>query len=96
MHILYSCIGALGGISGVSLFNLAFLYEDATKISIIKTIDVFYSFLLQYFLLNIKIDLLGVIGAVFVLSSTFLIILFKIFEAKFKKMFFLKWLIAKF
>jgi hypothetical protein len=38
LHIFYSIIAASSGIGGITLFNIAFMYEDATKISIIKTI----------------------------------------------------------
>ena len=38
LHITYSIAAALSGIFGITLFNIAFIYEDATKISIIKTI----------------------------------------------------------
>ena len=38
LHIFYSIIAAFSGIGGITLFNIAFTYEDATKISIIKTI----------------------------------------------------------
>ena len=59
-------------------------------------LDVVFSFGLQYLLLDVKIDLLGFIGAVCVCGGTFLIIFFKLFESDFKKMCFLKWLISKF
>jgi drug/metabolite transporter (DMT)-like permease len=96
LHIVYSICGALSGILGISLFNIGFMYEDATKISIIKTVDVVFSFLLQFLLLNVKIDMLGVLGAFFVLSATFFIIISKLFENSLKKKCCCKLLVAKF
>jgi drug/metabolite transporter (DMT)-like permease len=79
-HILFSSIGGLCGASGILLLSLSFNYEDASKISIVKTIDVFFSFLFQFLFLNIKVDLLGIIGAISIISGTILVILFKIIE----------------
>ena len=36
-HIFYSIIAAFSGIGAITFLNIAFTYEDATKISIIKT-----------------------------------------------------------
>ena len=97
IQILYSSIGGICGAIGILLLSLSFKYEDASRISIVKTIDVFFSFILQFLLLNIKIDLLGIIGAVCVVSGTLLVILFKIVEKNSKtenKLF--KFLIYKF
>ena len=80
LHILYSCVGGFFGAFGILLLSLIFKYEDASKIAIVKTIDVFFSFLFQYLLLNIKIDLMGILGAVLILSGTFSVIFFKIIE----------------
>jgi hypothetical protein len=62
------------------IFNLSLQYEDASKISIIKTTELFFIFLMQYFFLNIKTDYLNMIGAFLILTSTLIIILYKIFD----------------
>lgn len=79
-HIWYSIGAALSGSIAIYFINLSFNYEDASRIAIVKTIDVFFSFLLQYFILGIQYDLLGIIGASLILAGTFLIILFKLIE----------------
>lgn len=39
---------------------------------------VFFSFLLQYLILKIEVDFLGILGAVFIVSGTILIMIIKI------------------
>jgi hypothetical protein len=62
------------------IFNLSLQYEDASKISIIKTTELFFIFLMQYFFLDIKTDYLNMIGAFLILTSTLIIILYKILD----------------
>ena len=84
MDLFYSGVGAVLSIVGQIFLNISLKYEDATKIAIVKTIDVFFSFTLQYLLLNIKVDLFSLIGAVSIISGTFVILLFKLFELKYE------------
>ena len=88
------------------VFNMSLELEDASKISIIKATEIFFIFVMQYTFLNIKTDLLNTIGAILILSSTFIIIIYKILDQrystdpknskskkphnKFKKIFFFK------
>jgi drug/metabolite transporter (DMT)-like permease len=86
IHCFYSIIGGFFGAFGILFLSLSFNYEDASKIAIVKTIDVFFSFFLQFLLLGIKIDLLGIVGAGLILSGTFCVILFKLIEKNTKNM----------
>ena len=86
MHLLYTTIAAFIGIFAQVLLNLALKYEDATKLGIVKTIDVFFAFILQYFLLNIKVNMFSIIGATSILLGAVLLLLFKIIEAKLSQM----------
>ena len=84
IHLLYTVIASFIGIFAQVLLNLALKYEDATKLGIVKTIDVFFAFILQYFLLNIKVNMFSIFGALSILLGAVLLLLFKIVEAKVK------------
>ena len=81
-HILYSFIAGTAGTVALIFLNMALDHEDASRIAIVKTTDVMFTFLFQYLILHIKIDALGIIGAVFILTSTFSIIIFKLVDKK--------------
>jgi drug/metabolite transporter (DMT)-like permease len=83
-HILYSSCSAIFGILGQVFFNISLTLEDPTKISIAKTSDVFFSYLLQLIILNISVDFLSIIGSVSILVGTFIVLSFKILEDKLK------------
>lgn len=83
MDIFYSVLASLLSVLGQILLNISLKYEDATKIAITKTIDVFFSFVLQFFLLNILIDAMSIVGAVFILAGTFFVLIFKILENRY-------------
>lgn len=85
MDIFYSVCASCLSVVGQIFLNIALRYEDATKIAITKTIDVFFSFILQYILLNIDIDLLGLLGACSILTGTFFVLIFKLLETKYQE-----------
>lgn len=84
LHTFYIVLASAFGIIGQVLMNLAYKYEDATKLSIVKTIDVFWAFILQYIFLNIKVNIFSVVGALTILFGAFVILVFKIIENKYK------------
>lgn len=86
LDIFYSLAAATCGVIGIGLFNMSYKYEEATKIVLIKTIDVFFSFLLQYIILGIKFDLFAVIGALLIIGSIIVLMIIKIFEFKISKL----------
>jgi drug/metabolite transporter (DMT)-like permease len=77
-QLMFSSISGLSGTCALIFLNLALKNEDATKIGMIKTSGVLFSFILQYFLLNIHIDYIGLIGAVCLVSSSISIMIFKL------------------
>lgn len=81
-HILYSFVAGTAGTVALIFLNMALDHEDASRIAIVKTTDVMFTFLFQYLILHIKIDALGIVGAVFILTSTFSIIIFKLVDKK--------------
>jgi drug/metabolite transporter (DMT)-like permease len=84
LDIFYSVCASCLSVVGQIFLNISLRYEDATKIAITKTIDVFFSFILQYILLNIAIDLLGLLGACSILTGTFFVLIFKLLENKYQ------------
>ena len=85
MDLFYSCLASCMSLLGQIFLNIAFKYEESTKIAITKTVDVLFSCILQYLLLNITIDYFGVIGSCSILAGTFSILMFKLLENKYEK-----------
>ena len=83
MDMFYSIVAGILGSVALIFLNIALDCEDANRFAIIKTTDVFFSFLLQFIILGIQVDYLGVIGALFILTATFGIALVKILNAKY-------------
>lgn len=81
-HILYSFFAALCGVLGIALFNISYRYEETTKIAIIKTIDVFFTFLLQYIFLKINFDIFSVVGAIFIIGTIIVLMFVKLFATQ--------------
>ncbi|CAF0988720.1 unnamed protein product [Brachionus calyciflorus] len=85
--LLFQCaLAFLSGLSGLlaQIFkNVAFNYEDVTKVSLIKSTDLFFSFFLQFFMLNIHPNMFNLIGALLILGSALIVIIKKILESKF-------------
>ena len=79
-HLFYVCIvGVIGSFNQI-VFNLALKYEDAFKISLVKTADLFIVLIMQYFLLDININYLNLIGISLIVSSTLFILAYKHFD----------------
>lgn len=71
-----SCGGVLATISIIFL-NKALEYEEAARVVILRTSGVFFTFIFQYYFLNYDTDLLGIIGAVLIISGTIVIMIAK-------------------
>ena len=84
-HILYSSISAVFGILGQVFFNISLTCEDATKVSIAKTSDVIFSYILQLIILDIKVDIFSIFGSISILLGTFIVLSFKIIEDTLEK-----------
>ncbi len=81
-NIGYSVASAVFNMISLVCLNLALEVEEASKIAIIKTSDVVFSFVLQYLILNINLVKTSLFGASFILSATFLLTVFKVIEKK--------------
>ncbi len=84
-QIGYSITSAICGCMSQVLFNISMKYEDATKLSIYRSTDFVFTYLLQYFWLNISIDLYSCIGAGLIVFGTILIFLYKMVDKKISK-----------
>ena len=82
LDIVFGCLGGLFAVFGHVLLNLSLQHEDATKVSIVRTVDVVFSFLFQFIILNISADWISIIGALLILMSTLVILLYKIYMQK--------------
>ena len=80
LQILYVTISAVLGIFSQILLNFSLKYEEASKVAIFRTLDVFFTFLFQYVFLNISLDIFSFIGSSSILMGTFLILSFKLVE----------------
>jgi drug/metabolite transporter (DMT)-like permease len=96
LHLLYTTISGTSGNIGFLLLIKSFDYEDAARLTIVKTIDVLFAFLLQLFILNISFDSLGIIGAACILTSVLIVICLKLFETSLEKKKCLKIFVLKF
>lgn len=81
IQIVYSVLAGIFGTVGIIFLNRALKYEDATKIGILKTTGVLFSFVLQYVFLGITVDFLGVFGAVCVCAGTISVMAIKLAES---------------
>lgn len=80
LHIFYTVIISCFGVLNQTFLVLSLKYEDAFKISMIKTVDLFFIFILQYFLLNIETNMNNLIGVLLIALSTFIVFGFKYFN----------------
>lgn len=82
IQLVYSIFSAFLGLSAQISLNTALKYEDASKIAVIKTVDLIFTFAFQYILMGISKDFISVIGAFLILFGTFIILIFKYFKKK--------------
>jgi drug/metabolite transporter (DMT)-like permease len=62
IQILFAFLSALTGCIHQIALNISYRYEDASKISIYRTLDLIFSFIMQFFLLNINPGFFSLIG----------------------------------
>ncbi|CAF0810789.1 unnamed protein product [Brachionus calyciflorus] len=80
---LMAILSGLVGLFAQVCINLAVITEDVTKVSLVKSSDLFFSFILQYFLLDIHSNLYSVSGALLILASVTMVMIYKIIDQKF-------------
>ena len=85
LHIFYSALSGLVGTIYMIMFHLSLKYEDAAKVSIIKTSDLFFVFIFQYIILNIKSNVLKVLGGVLIFLSGVSVLAFKVMDERYQE-----------
>ena len=84
-QILFALVAAVFGVLAQILMNLSLKYEGATKVTLIRSTELVFSFLFQYLLLNINANLYSVLGSVLILVATLLTVFFQFLKKIFKK-----------
>jgi len=82
LQVFYSFFSAVVGLAAQICLSLALKYEEASKIAIIKTTDLIFTFIFQSYLVNIEKDYLSSIGAYLILLGAFLVFVFKFIEKR--------------
>lgn len=85
LHLVYAVLGGFFGTACNVILQCALKYEDATKIAMVKTFGVLFSFILQYIFLDITVDFLGIIGAAIIISAILFVLSLKILDPKLSK-----------
>lgn len=81
-QLFFSFLSAIFAVLGQVFLNLAIAHEDPTKVSIVKTVDVFIAFLLQYIFLNISVDAFSVLGSIAIILGSVLVLGMSMIEKK--------------
>lgn len=79
-EIFYSVISALSGIFSQVFLITALKFDDCTKISMYRTLDLLFTFLFQYFWLNISSNLFSIVGSACIGIGMVLIMGYKFIE----------------
>lgn len=85
IQIGITVLAAISGLTGQACMNFAFLHEDVTKVSLVRSTDVLFTFLFQYIVLNIHSNLFSVLGAMLILVSVVMIMIYKIMDQRYIK-----------
>jgi drug/metabolite transporter (DMT)-like permease len=81
-QIAFALSSAFCGILSQVLMSLSLVYEDASKMTLFKSADLFFVFILQYIIVNIKTNMYSQIGAFLIFVGILTIMIFKIFDKR--------------
>ena len=81
-EIVYVLLIGILSVSLQVLLNVAMKLEDAGKVSLFKSTDLVFVFLLQYIILGIYPNLYSTIGAISIFTGVILIMIYKIIDNK--------------
>ena len=79
-QIFYSLSSAICGCIHQMLVAISNRYEDANKLAIVNTTNLFWSFVLQYLFLHIDANIYGISGSLLISLAVILNIIIKIFR----------------
>ena len=80
--ILLVITGLIGSMNQI-VINLALKNEVVSKVSLVKTSELFFILILQSIFLDVHINTLNMIGVFMIFSSTIFILVFKYFDEKY-------------
>lgn len=81
-QVSYALGSAVSGLMSQVFMNLSLKYEEASKVSLLRTTDLLFVFLLQYFLLDIFSNYYSIIGSMMIFVATLLVMLFKFVDQR--------------
>ena len=79
-QVLFLVFGSIFAVLLNIFYIWALKYEDTSKVAMILTTSVLFTFLFQYLILNIESNLFSAIGALLILIAVLFIILFQILQ----------------
>jgi hypothetical protein len=82
VQIAFAIASAICGILSQMLMSLSLEFEDASKMTLFKSSDLFFVFILQYIILGIKTNIYSQIGAALIFLGILTIMIFKIFDKR--------------
>ncbi len=79
---IFAVASSLCGIFSNALMSVSLEYEDASKMTLFKSSDLFFVFLLQYLILGIKLNLYSKLGALMIFLGILTIMAFRILDKR--------------
>ena len=80
VQLSYSIVSAVFSVLGQVCSNVAYNFEDASKIQVVRSLDVLLTFILQHFFLGIDSNIYTIVGAILITSASITVISFRILE----------------
>ena len=81
-HLAWSCASAVLHALGTMMYNVALSCEEATKVFMVKASDVLMSFVIQWLVLGIVLDVWSLSGSLAILVAVMLILSAQMLEPK--------------
>lgn len=74
-QLCYSVAGALSAVISMVLLSKALEYEEAGKISLMRTLGILLAYLFQHIILDVQLDFLALVGTIFVITGNLIVFL---------------------
>lgn len=79
---IFAVASSLCGIFSNALMSISLEYEEASKMTLFKSSDLFFVFILQYLILGIKLNMYSKIGALLIFLGILTIMAFRILDKR--------------
>ena len=83
IQLFYAILAASAGLASQVLWNLALKHEDASKVSVMRSLELVFVFFQQYIFLGITSNVFSIVGAMLIFLGALGIILYKILDKKY-------------